>query len=120
MAEEGEFGFVSRDQGLLDRAAGAPDAEEGETASGSTPEELAGSAAAAAAGSSSTADGKRGSVASSNSTSSKTEMEPDPAAKSSDILLPQIFQVSLNLLFFVSPQNSLDSKHAFLGFAVSK
>jgi hypothetical protein len=98
MAEEGEFGFVSRDQGLLDRAAGAPDAEEGETASGSTPEELAGSAAAAA-GSSSTADGKRGSVASSNSTSSKTEMEPDPAAKSSDILLPQIFQVSFK--FFI-------------------
>lgn len=95
--EEGEFGFVSRDQGLLDRAAGPPDAEEGETASGSTPEELSGSAAA---GSSSTADSKRGSVVSNNSSSSKTsEMEPDPAAKSSDILLPQMFQVGYFLVF---------------------
>jgi hypothetical protein len=98
--EEGEFGFVSRDQGLLDRAAGAPDAEEGETASGSTPEELAGSAAAAA-GSSSATDSKRGSVASSNSSSSKTsEMEPDPSAKSSDIPLPQIFQVGIIFKFY--------------------
>jgi len=100
--EEGEFGFVSRDQGLLDRAAGAPDAEGGEAAAaaaGSTPEELSGGAAGT--GSDSAAGNKRGSVTSSTSSTSKGDMEPDPpAAKSSDIPLPQLFQVIKILSIF--------------------
>ncbi|XP_059470394.1 uncharacterized protein LOC132193630 [Neocloeon triangulifer] len=89
MAEgEGEFGFVSRDQGLLDRAAGRPDVEEGETTAASAPpEEQSGSTA----GSDSPAGSKRGSVASISS-SIKNEMDLEQA-NATDVALPQVFQV---------------------------